>query len=186
MHIRLRPFLQIPAYSRILDNNERSTVYPLIPVMNITFNQLSIVLILAGFVLPGAPPPLSAELYKWVDADGVTHYSQRPPPGHTAVETITIRTEPASEAALQNMQEQARMADKLREARLHEAELKRLAEEERAIREENCRRSRAKLTSYQIPNALIAQPDGSRIRVDEETRQRELASAREMIEKYCN
>jgi len=154
--------------------------------VNSPVNRLSFFLVLAGVLLPGTPPPVPAELYKWVDEDGVTHYSERPPADRSRADTITVRTVPASESAIQRMQEQIQTADGLRKDRLQEQELRRQAEEAEAVRKENCRRSRARLASYQIPNALIAQPDGSRIRVDEETRQKELALAREMIEKYCD
>lgn len=130
--------------------------------------------------------PSHAQLYKWVDEEGVTQYSDRPPPESSDVEIVTPDTASPDAAAISKMKSQSSRADKLREERLKAAEEKRLAEEERAIREENCRRSRAKLASYSVPNALILQQDGSRVRVDEPTRQRELASAREMIEKYCN
>ena len=76
-------------------------------------------------------------------------------------------------------------ADDLREARLETQEEQRLAAEEEALKEENCRRSRARLASYQIPNALILQQDGSRIRVDENTRQMELAKSNEILTSFA-
>lgn len=127
-----------------------------------------------------------AEMYKWVDEQGVTQYTEKPPPDRLDVERLNIQVAPANEDAINKLNLQIKQADQLREDRLKAAEEKRLLAEEQALKEENCRRSRARLASYSVPNALIAQQDGSRIRVDEETRQRELATSREMIEKYCN
>lgn len=149
-------------------------------------NKAAIYATWAGICLFGAGTVSHAQMYKWVDEDGVTQYTQQPPPGNIPAESLQVRVAPADEAALNKLESQLNQADQLRENRLKAAEESRLVAEEKAIKEENCRRSRARLNSYSIPNALIAQPDGSRLRVDEQTRQRELATSREMIEKYCN
>jgi hypothetical protein len=127
-----------------------------------------------------------AEMYKWVDEQGVTQYTEKPPANRQDVERLDIQVAPANEEAINKLKQQINQADHLRDERLKAADEKRLLAEEQALKVENCRRSRARLASYSVPNALIAQPDGSRIRVDEETRQRELVTSREMIEKYCN
>jgi len=131
-------------------------------------------------------PVASAELYKWVDENGVTQYSQRPPPGNTDVQTLNVPENSADQSALDKLKTQVNKADEMREARLKDQELKRQAEEEKVVKEENCRRAQARLASYQVPNALIAQADGSRVRVDEATRLKELAASKEMIVTYCN
>ena len=104
-------------------------------------------IILTGILILGMGTLSQAQMYKWVDEDGVTQFTQ--------------------------------------EKRLEDAEIKQIDKENQAIMVENCRRSRARLAGYSVPNALMMQPDGSRIRVDEDARQRELAEARENISKYC-
>jgi hypothetical protein len=130
-------------------------------------------------------PVSSAELYKWVDESGVTQYSQTPPPGNTEVQTLDITVTPTDQSALEKLKSNVNTVDEMRETRLQDQEAKRLAAEEKAVNEENCRRARARMASYQIPNALIAQADGSRMRVDENTRLKELAASQEMIKQYC-
>ena len=132
-----------------------------------------------------AGQPAYAELYRWVDENGVTQYSDKPPPAGTPVETMEVRTAPADPAAAEALEETIENVDALRDERIKAEAAKQLAKEEQAVKEENCRRARARLASYSVPNALIAQEDGSRTRVDEETRQRETQVALEMIEKYC-
>ncbi|NNE39170.1 MAG: DUF4124 domain-containing protein [Gammaproteobacteria bacterium] len=126
-----------------------------------------------------------AQMYKWVDEDGVTQYTQTPPPGEIQVETIEIQTGPASELEIWEMENQVRRLNLEREARLLEEQNKQIDKENAAIQAENCQRSRQRLASYSVPNALILQADGSRIRVDEDARQRELAATRELISQYC-
>ncbi|MEX2525154.1 MAG: DUF4124 domain-containing protein [Gammaproteobacteria bacterium] len=139
----------------------------------------------ALLIANGVIPLANAEIYKWTDEDGQVHYSQSPPPGDRQAETIDATRSDASEEALQELEKDKARAEALRKARLEEQREKKQAEEEKAWKEENCRRARDRLHSYSVPNALIKQQDGSRIRVDEETRQKELARAREMIQKYC-
>lgn len=54
----------------------------------------------AAFVLALAALSASAgELYQWKDANGVTHYSDAPPPGQVKYENRTIRNRGGSTAA---------------------------------------------------------------------------------------
>lgn len=129
--------------------------------------------------------PAHAEIYKWTDETGQVHYTQTPPPGEREAETIEAPGTAASEEALKELEKDKARAEALEKARLEKERKKKQAEEEKAWKKENCQRSRDRLHSYSVPNALIQQEDGSRIRVDEETRQKELAKAREMIRKYC-
>jgi len=147
------------------------------------FNKFSV---LCGICLLGMSTLSQAQLYKWVDEDGVTQYTQAPPLGDIEAESIKVKTTPPNTSAIKNLDSQLKRADGLREKRLEDMENKRIDEENEARKVENCRRSRGRLASNSVPNALIQQQDGSRIRIDEDTRQRELVASREMIEKYCN
>ncbi|MGK0297488.1 MAG: hypothetical protein ACI9XC_001096 [Gammaproteobacteria bacterium] len=142
--------------------------------------------IISGILILGIGTISQAEMYKWVDENGVTQFTQSRPPGETDVEIIEVKTKPASTSALKNLESQIKRADGLREKRLETEENKRIDKENQAVVVENCRRSRARLQSYSVPNALREQEDGSRARVDEDARQRELVAAREMVQKYCN
>ena len=56
----------------------------------------------AGLVVALALPAMAGELYQWKDANGVTHYSDAPPPGKTDYQNRTIRDSggtPATTAA---------------------------------------------------------------------------------------
>ncbi|MEX2353225.1 MAG: DUF4124 domain-containing protein, partial [Gammaproteobacteria bacterium] len=57
------------------------------------------------------PPVSHAQLYKWVDDEGVTQYSERPPPDRTEVEIVDIQVTPADEAAIREMKSQLNKAD---------------------------------------------------------------------------
>lgn len=143
-------------------------------------------LLLFSFCLISVNYPIVAAVYKWVDEDGKTIYSQTPPPGDTEVDIIKTPAQVDTSNALKAMQDDINRVDSLRETRLNKAEDKQKIKEDLAFRQENCRRSQARLASYSVPRARILQADGSRIRPDEETRQKELIKSREMIQEWCD
>ena len=142
--------------------------------------------ILIGLCLMGISSISHAQMYKWVDEEGITQYSQLPPLNQTEVETIEVPKYSLNASAIRDLKLQLNRAESLREMRLEAMKLKQIDEENEARKLENCRRSLARLASYSVPNALILQADGSRIRVDEETRLKELVTSEELINKYCN
>ncbi|MEE8321222.1 MAG: DUF4124 domain-containing protein [Gammaproteobacteria bacterium] len=130
-------------------------------------------------------PITVAKMYKWVDAEGNTQYTQHPPPGDIEAETIKPPPKVDTEGAVKQLETQKKKATDLREDRLKAAGEKRKAEEDLALVKENCRRAQGNLTNYQRPRGLIAQPDGSRVRLTEEERQQKLAETRESIKEWC-
>jgi len=146
------------------------------------FNKI---LTISWLCLMGVTLSSHAELYKWVDEDGVTQYSQTPPPGDIQTETLEIQTRSTSASAVRDMENRIRRLNLEREARLIEEQNKQIDKENATVHAENCQRSRQQLASYSVPNALILQSDGSRVRVDEDTRQRELVATQALIKKYC-
>ena len=142
--------------------------------------------ILIGLCLMGISSISHAQMYKWVDEEGITQYSQLPPLNQTEVETIEVPKYSINASAIRDLKLQLNRAESLREMRLEAMKLQQIEDENQAINEENCQRSRARMASYSVPNALILQADGSRIRVDEETRLKELVTSEELINKYCN
>lgn len=130
-------------------------------------------------------PVASAELYKWVDKNGVTQYSESPPTDRTGVQTLNLPDTVADPAAVEKLKASVEAVNKLSETRQEDQQLKKQVEEAKAINEENCRRSKALQAAYSVPNALIGQPDGSRQRIDEDTRLKELAKSKDMIKQYC-
>ncbi len=146
------------------------------------FNKI---LTISWLCLMGVTLSSHAELYKWVDEDGVTQYSQTPPPGDIQTETLEIQTRSTSASAVRDMENRIRRLNLEREARLIEEQNKQIDKENATVQAENCQRSHQQLASYSVPNALILQSDGSRVRVDEDTRQRELVATQALIKKYC-
>ena len=127
-----------------------------------------------------------AAMYKWVDEQGNTHYSQTPPNSDVEVKTIKAPPKVDTEAAARALEEQNKKVSDLREKRINEAEEQEKAESEKAEKEEKCQQAKARLASYQRPRVNQKNPDGTIRTITEEERQAEIKKSKEYIEKACN
>lgn len=129
-------------------------------------------------------PSLSAGVYKWVDADGKVHFTDKPPPEVEAesVRTNTTRDEHTAERLKQYTEQASENAAKRAEAKAAAA-----AEQARKKAEaEKCEASRKELADLQRGNRQqFVNADGEREYVGEERRQQWMATARENIKKLC-
>lgn len=126
-----------------------------------------------------------ADTYKWVDGQGNTHYTQTAPaPG---IEYSTIAPPPRVDPAplKGRIDAQNRYVDKYQEQRSAGEEEKRLIEEDKQARRENCKLGHDRLASYQRPGVMLVQADGSRIRATEEQRQEQIKISEDMIKEFC-
>jgi len=128
-----------------------------------------------------------AQIYKWVDENGQTHYSQQPPESGQA-ETVDVPPPPpiAPEQAREEVQE---LIDQQQAAEQAEQEAQQQAQkqaEQEAAREENCRIARNNLTAYQNnPGRRVMDEEGNVTRLDEETRQQKIQEFQEQVDLYC-
>ena len=129
--------------------------------------------------------PAAAEVYKWVDEDGKTHYSDRPIGEDATAMAITSR--PTDNARI-TAAKQARVEQLARESEEQAQateEAQRNAEND-ARREENCRRAREALASPQNAERLyIPLEDGGRQYLDEQQVQDRRDRASKDVEEWC-
>jgi len=139
--------------------------------------------------LLGVPNQSHARLYKWIDADGNTHYTQQPPPDGIATEDIKL---PASvnintEQATKSFEEQQKKEQELLEANEKEQKEQNRQAEHTELKKENCRKSKAKLENVQNTGRIKAvDEEGNVVRATEEERQRRIKEAQENIKKWCS
>jgi len=127
-----------------------------------------------------------AEMYKWVDEQGNTHYTQSPPPGDINAEAIKPPPKVDTDGASKTLEQQKKTVNDLREKRITTAEEKQKAEEEAAEKESKCQQAKARLASYQRPRVNLKNPDGTLRVVAEEERQAEIKKSQEYVNKACN
>lgn len=122
--------------------------------------------------------PVSAnEIYRWVDDNGVVHYTDRPREG---AERLTIRTASPSTPA---------RASTVAAPRGEQSELMAEpdADQTAEIRSANCTSSRERLARLQrAPRLYREGEDGERLYLDDDERTLVLAEAQELVESWCD
>jgi hypothetical protein len=137
----------------------------------------------------GYPPPTLAQLYRYVDEDGVTVYSQVPPPTGEAT-TITPDPGPGDaerEAAIERLRGQLESDfDRRTEAeRRTGEEATEAADAER--RAKNCSAARTNLERLtNLGGRYLTLPDGRMVKPDAEQQQRLIEQARGQIQDNCD
>jgi len=126
----------------------------------------------------------AATVYKWKDADGNLHFSDKPPPDGTA-ETTQIGTarDPYTQERLEQMKAEAAASSVRREVTKSVAEEQAREAETLAA---HCRDSRAKLDNLENsrrPQFVNAQ--GEREFIDEDKRAEWIKAAQAEIDKHC-
>lgn len=127
-------------------------------------------------------------MYKWVDEDGVTQFTQTPPTGQKA-ETLRPPPPPAEDPATaqQRLQKQLDDFDNRRLMEQEQGKETRLAEENKALRKKNCAAARNNLQVLQAGgNRSMTTETGEVIRPTEEDRTARIEKAQQAIKDNCS
>ena len=128
-----------------------------------------------------------ADIYKWVDDKGNTHYSQQPPRNQQA--DIIKAPPPPARSANEAQKEIDTLIEKQHgtfEAKEEERRLAREAEEEDKKREDYCRINKHNLQQYQDnPGRRMIDSDGNVIAPDEEQRIQKIAEIQQRLAEHC-
>ena len=135
-----------------------------------------------GLVLALCGNVMAAQVYKWVDAQGVTHFGAQPPQGQQ-VETVNTVTAPAKPAATP-----APVAEDETEADQQsiDRKVKRQVAEQEAERKRYCETMRTNLAQLQNNPRVRVEEKGETRRITEEERQARIAETRDKIAENCN
>lgn len=138
-------------------------------------------------------PPLLAEIYKWTDENGVTHYTQTPPPSGQEAEIEDLPEaspgqglgEPgdASDSEPGTQSEQPSAADLQRQRLATQA---RLTAEEYAANQAMCEEARQELAEIEPSRRVYyTNEDGETVRMDDEERVNEVKRLRNVLSANC-
>ncbi|MDH5323967.1 MAG: DUF4124 domain-containing protein [Gammaproteobacteria bacterium] len=131
-------------------------------------------------------PAMAVTVYKWVDENGVVHYSQRPV--NKAAKSMKLKVQRPSadsdSAANSELQEQAPASEdkKSKKPKDEVAWEKQQAE----MKKKNCETATQHHASLAAGGRLYEMKDGERHYLDDSARQAKLAVARENMNKWCN
>ncbi len=141
--------------------------------------------LLAVLVLTLASAFATAEVYKWVDADGNVHYGDRPPATGVDSRSMSLPRAPAKDADHEQRS--------LKQRRLLEAFEAERAEQDQAAaasraRAQKCEEARRHLARLEGANIVYYTGDesGARIYMSDEERRQAAANARVWFGKHCD
>ena len=139
----------------------------------------------------------SAEIYKWVDGQGVTHYSEKPPVSGKAKKiqlkksesTADLPGKPAEDNHENNrsrLEKQQKLLRALSDDRQQEKEQRQKAERMEKQRIRNCAISKDNLRRYESSSAVYKVDDqGKRILLPSSERDKSIQRARAEVKKWC-
>jgi hypothetical protein len=138
-------------------------------------------LALAAFV-----PAAIADMYKWVDEKGVTHYSESPPPDGKATKMETKPAGPAeaSSAAPESWKQRELES---RRKRLKEESDKATEDDHAAARKRRCLRAQRELDIVQAARPVYTVNErGEKVYLEDKDRAREIEAWKKHVQTYCD
>ena len=144
--------------------------------------------------------PAQAEIYKWVDEHGTTHYGEKPPSKGKAKQ-IQLRNQPLSDTTAtpdsaadktkateteSRLEKQQKLIRALSEDRQQKKEQKERAERMEKQRIRNCAVSKDNLRRYENSSAVYKVDDkGNRVILPNASRDQSISRARAEVQKWC-
>jgi len=146
-----------------------------------TLRPLLSLVLLVACALPSAAS--AGEVYRWVDADGVVHYSDRA--STRSAESVTIKPlAPASGAATRPASQSAQDGGASSETAA--AKTKNANDRVAAIRADECEKAKARLTKFRAADRLlITDPEGVQREMTPDEKIQALAQAEEQEQAFC-
>lgn len=121
----------------------------------------------------------AAQIYKWVDAQGITHFDAQPPVGQQVQQIDTQRPVPAPAPASQPV------ADPNGEQQAIDAKVKKQVADQEAKRAEYCTNARTNLAQFQNNPRVREEVNGELKRFTEEERQARITELKQAITESC-
>jgi len=125
-----------------------------------------------------SPWCMAAQIYKWVDAQGVTHFDAQPPPGQQSTTLQTPSSPPTKPAAMPGsgvVGDQKAIDDKVK---------KQVADQQAQLRQ-FCEQARTNLAQLQNNPRLREEVEGQMRRLDDAQRQERIVEAQKQIAENC-
>ena len=144
-------------------------------------------IITSSLLLAMSTSSMAGQIYKWVDAQGVTHFGSQPPHGQqaTSVNTATPPPAPALSAPTSDAtQAESAGATDPDQAAIDEKVRKEVAAEQ-AQRKQYCESIRTNLAQLQNNPRVRVEIDGEVRRLSEEERQQRIGEAQKSIAENC-
>jgi hypothetical protein len=138
--------------------------------------------------LVGAPRPVVAEVFKWVDERGRVHYGDRAPAQGNAAERLDLRAAPSADSApgSGDRPELGRLLRAFEMDRERRAEAARSARAAQAQRRQQCAQATERLARFGRANVVFSRDgQGERRYLDDAQRATVMEQLREEADRLC-
>ena len=144
-------------------------------------------IITSSLLLALSATAMASQVYKWVDAQGVTHFSSQPPQGQQATSINTAAPPPAKpvEAAEPDATPTFESISDPEQAAIDKKVKQEVAAKE-AERKKYCEAMRTNLAQLQNNPRLRMDVNGEMRRLGEDERQAKIAESEKAIKENCN
>ncbi|MBK5527566.1 DUF4124 domain-containing protein [Pseudomonas sp. TH06] len=125
-----------------------------------------------------SPWCMAAQIYKWVDAQGVTHFDSQPPQGQQSTTLQTPSSPPPKPAAMSG-------SSVLGNQKAIDDKVKKQVADQQAQLKQFCEQARTNLAQLQNNPRLREEVEGQLRRIDDAQRQERIAEAQKQIAQNC-
>ncbi|WP_160108415.1 DUF4124 domain-containing protein [Pseudomonas izuensis] len=132
----------------------------------------------AGLLIGLSPFSMAAQIYKWVDTQGVTHYDAQPPSGQHATVVVTP-SPPTSNPTI------PKSSGTIGDQQTIDRNVKKQVADQRAELKVFCEQARTNLAQLQNNPRLREEVDGELRRLDDTQRQERIGETQKQIAENC-
>ena len=141
---------------------------------------------IGSLLLALAPTVMAAQVYKWVDAQGVTHFGAQPPEGTNASAVKTNTAPPKSNFPLPPPKPAAPPSVDEKQKAVDDKVKQDVAQQE-AMRAQNCSQARENVAQLKNnPRVRVKEENGEYRRITEEERQARIVENEKAVQENCN
>ncbi|WP_417787592.1 DUF4124 domain-containing protein [Stutzerimonas xanthomarina] len=143
---------------------------------------MRLTILAGGLLLALSSSIMAGQVYKWVDADGVTHFGAQPPQGQQA-ETLNTAIAPPKPTVTENAAPELSGEAEQRDI---DRKVKRQVAKQEAERQRYCTTLRTSLAQLQNNPRVRVEEEGGIRRLNEEERQARIGETQQKIADSCN
>ncbi|WCM50600.1 DUF4124 domain-containing protein [Pseudomonas sp. WJP1] len=134
--------------------------------------------LIAGLMVALSPPSMAAQIYKWVDAQGVTHFDAQPPRDQAATTVVTPASQPGKPGT-------AGHSGAIGDQQAIDTSVKKQVAEQQNQLKAFCEQARTNLAQLQNNPRLREEVDGQMRRLDGSQRQERIGETQKQIADNC-
>lgn len=142
-------------------------------------------IITSSLLLAMSATAMASQVYKWVDAQGVTHFSAQPPQGQESTSVNTAAPPPKPDVVEEKKAVPTFESIADPEQAAIDKKVKQDVAAKEAERKKYCEEVRTNLAQLQNNPRVLVQVDGEMRRLKEEERQNRITEAQQSITENC-